>query len=82
MDNKDTGLATELLQELKSSSKRWFIAFCVMVALELSTIAGFMWYISLPAEECSTTQSLEDIDGNNINQIGGDMYGEGYSDND
>lgn len=41
-------LATEILQELKRNAKRWFIAFCVMIFLELATIIGFMWYLSHP----------------------------------
>lgn len=41
-------LATEILAELKATCRRWFIAFCVMVVLEIATIAGFIWYISLP----------------------------------
>lgn len=46
-------LATELLHEVKASAKRWFIAFCIMVFVEIATIAGFLWYISLPTEEYS-----------------------------
>ena len=53
-------LATELLHEIKASAKRWFIAFCIMVGLELATIIGFMWYISLPVEEYGTDVSNED----------------------
>lgn len=62
-------LATELLHELKASAKRWFIAFCIMVVLEIATIAGFLWYISLPVEEYSyTEQTMDDISGDNVNQ--------------
>ena len=62
-------LATELLHELKTSAKRWFIAFCIMVLLEVTTIAGFLWYISLPIEESSyTVQEMEDIDGSTATQ--------------
>lgn len=62
-------LATELLHELKASAKRWFIAFCIMVVLEIATIAGFIWYISLPIEEYSyTEQTMDDISGDNVNQ--------------
>ena len=68
-----TTLATELLHELKLSAKRWFIAFCVMVVLEIATIAGFMWYISLPVEEYSVDQITE-RGGDNLN-IGGDYNG-------
>ena len=73
--NQET-LATELLHELKMNAKRWFIAFCIMVGLEVATIIGFMWYISLPVEESTTTitQDASDIDNNsNVKQlIGGD----------
>ncbi|MBO6252942.1 MAG: hypothetical protein J6O49_04720 [Bacteroidaceae bacterium] len=59
-------LATELLHEIKASAKRWFIAFCIMVAVEILTIAGFLWYISLPVEEYTTTeQAIEDISADN-----------------
>lgn len=49
MDNDS--LATELLAELKLSCKRWFIAFIIMVVVEVATIAGFLWYITLPIDE-------------------------------
>ena len=39
-------LASEVLSEIKASTKRWFLAFCIMVILEVLTIAGFIWYIS------------------------------------
>lgn len=68
-------LATELLHEVKASAKRWFIAFCIMVILEVLTIVGFMWYISLPVEEVSYTQEMDDIDGDNVRQIIGGNYG-------
>lgn len=72
MDNDK--LATELLHEIKAASRRWFIAFCVMVGVEVATIGGFLWYISLPVEEYTEeyTQEAEDIDGSEVTQtIGG-----------
>lgn len=69
----DKSLATELLHELKASAKRWFIAFCIMVGLEILTIAGFMWYISLPVEESTITQESDNDSDNTI--IGGDYNG-------
>lgn len=72
MDNEYTTLATEMLHELKQTSKRWFMAFCIMVVLEVITIVGFMWYISLPAEESSV--SVENGTGN-ANYIGADLNG-------
>lgn len=73
MDNQrnEVTLATELLHELKATSKRWFIAFCIMVVLEFATIVGFMWYISLPVDELT----IENDDGN-ANYIGNDLNGD------
>ena len=71
MDNEQ--FATELLREIKASARRWFIAFCIVVGLELCTIAGFLWYITLPIDETTIEQSA-DNDGNN-SIIGGDYNG-------
>ena len=51
MDKEGTTLATEIFTELKASARRWFIAFLVMVGVEICTVAGFLWYISLPVDE-------------------------------
>lgn len=72
MEERST-LASELLHELKMSAKRWFIAFCIMVVLELITIIGFVWYISLPVEDYSLEQ-VTDRGGDNFN-VGGDYNG-------
>ena len=70
--NENSTLATELLHELKQHSKRWFIAFIIMVIVEAFTIAGFLWYISLPVEE--ETVQVEN-DGGNTNYIGKNLNG-------
>lgn len=80
MDKEGTTLATEIFQELKASARRWFIAFLVMCAAEICTVAGFLWYISLPVDE---TVSVENDEGN-ANYVGGNVEGgvyngEGYS---
>ena len=72
MDEDGMTLASEILAELKASARRWFIAFLVMLGLELATIGGFLWYISLPVEEVT----IENDDGN-ANYVGGDMNGGG-----
>lgn len=72
MDNGN--LATELLHEIKATSRRWFIAFILMCVLEIATIAVFIWYISLPTDEIS----VESEDGN-ANYIGNDLNGELYN---
>lgn len=67
MDNNNTPLATEVIRTLKK-----IIYF--LIALELLTIAGFMWYISLPAE---TTSIEQESDNDSYNQVvGGDYNGE------
>ena len=70
MDNMN--LATEILHELKAGAKRWFIAFCIMVGLEVLTIGAFLWYISLPVEEYSIEQESSD---RSVNNIGGYING-------
>ena len=82
MDNE--ALATELLKEVKATSKRWFIAFIVTLSLWFATIIGFVLYeyYTLPTEETSIEQDMEDIDGDNIKQIVGDDYGESTTERD
>ncbi len=76
MDEEGTTLATEILQELRASARRWFIAFLVMLAIEVFTVSGFLWYLSLPVDE---TVSVENEDGNamyigNRNALEGGVY--------
>ena len=60
-------LATELIKEVRQSAKRWFIAFCIMVGLEIATIGGFLWYVSLPVEEGSIEMQADEGNANFIN---------------
>lgn len=69
-------LASEILTELKASAKRWFIAFCIMVVLEILTIAGFIWYISV-SNKVNDVQ-IENTDGY-ANYIGHNLLGELYN---
>lgn len=73
MDN--ISLSKELLDELKISAKRWFIAFLIMVVVEVLTIGGFLWYISLPIDETAYYEqeaSQDSGEGNTITQTIGD----------
>ena len=67
MDNPT--LATEMLTELKTSNRRWFIAFLIVLILWFATIGCFLWYISLPIEDVSITQKA-DGDANHLVGIG------------
>lgn len=73
MEKENTSLATELIRKLKSTSKRWFIAFIVVLSLWFATIGGFIIYLSLPIEETVTETVTQDADDNGDNNyIGGD----------
>lgn len=72
MEKENTSLATELIRELKSTSKRWFIAFIVVLSLWFATIGGFIIYLSLPVEETVTETVTQDADDNGNNNYVGD----------
>ena len=67
-------LATELLHEIKAQSKRWFIAFLVVLVLWFSTIGIFIWYVSLPTE-VEELVNVENEDGL-TSYVGSDMSGD------
>lgn len=71
MDEEGNTLATEILHELKLSARRWFIAFLIMLGIEIATIGGFLWYLSLPTEESVTVENDE----GNANYVGGNVVG-------
>ena len=80
MDNNT--LAMELLKELKLSSRRWFIAFLVALALWFVTIGLFIWYVSLPVEEVTieNEDGAASYIGDNNSIVGGLQNGrKGYS---
>ena len=66
-------LASEMLKELKAQSRRWFIAFLIVLVLWFATIGAFIIYLSLPVEEVTIEQ---EVDGDTNHLIGiGDSYG-------
>ena len=65
MDN----LIQEMFNELRISAKRWFIAFIVMIIVEVFTIAGFLWYISLPIDETTYYEQEASQDSSEANTI-------------
>lgn len=70
--------ATELLQEVKASAKRWFIAFIVVLCLWFATIGAFVWYISLPVA-VTENQVEQQSDNNSSNYVVGGDYNGGLS---
>ena len=69
----DYKFATEIISELKANSKRWFVAFIVVLSFWLATIVGFLWYISLPTEEYDIEQTADNDSYNQV--VGGDYNG-------
>lgn len=39
-------LAMDILEELKIQSRRWMVAFFVVLGLWAGTIAGFVWFLN------------------------------------
>lgn len=74
MNNEN--LATEMLTELKSNAKRWFIIAMIELGLILGIVGGFLWYNSLPVNDTTSTEVTQDAeDSGNNNFIGGDYNG-------
>ena len=67
-ENYEISFATELLQQIKATSKRWFITLLLWFA----TIGGFIAYLSLPVDE---TVSVQNEDGN-ANYVGNSLNGD------
>ena len=69
-------LASEMLHEIKATSKRWFIAFLVTLSLWFATIIGFILYeyYTIPVDETTIEQESDNQSRNLV--IGGDYNGE------
>ena len=69
-------LASEMLHEIKATSKRWFIAFLVTLSLWFATIIGFILYqyYTIPVDETAIEQESDNQSRNLV--IGGDYNGE------
>lgn len=49
-------LTLELLREVKALSRKWFIAFIVVLAMFFVSNLAWLYAWNLPAEETSTTE--------------------------
>lgn len=59
MKNEGITLATEMMQELKRNSKRWFIVSIIELIVIIAITAMFVWYLYIPEEEIDETTSYE-----------------------
>jgi len=70
-DNTVTHFVLEgILNHFSTIIKRLIIVLIIVLILWAATIAGFLWYISLPVEEYDSTVVTQDLDGDLNNMIG------------
>lgn len=58
----DDSFALEMLKELKSQSKRWFIIAIIELVILISTNVGWMIYESQFETVTTEEQTIEDVD--------------------
>lgn len=79
MDGDRESLASELLHEVKSTSKRWFILFIICLIMLFATNLAWLYAWNLPAEETATettiTQDSDNASSNNFIGAGGVING-------
>ena len=59
MKNEGITLATEMMQELKRNSKRWFIVSIIELIVIIAITTMFVWYLYIPEEEIDETTTYE-----------------------
>ena len=72
-------LATELLHEIKRTSKRNFILFIITLVMLFVTNALWLYAWTLPVEETTITQESEDNGSNHYIDSEGDVNYHRYS---
>lgn len=68
-------LATELLHTLKTSCKRLFIAFIIVLIMLFASNIAWLYAWNLPSEETTITQDSGDNGDNNYIGNDGDING-------
>lgn len=67
--SSEKSLALEILEEVKLQSKRWMVAFFVVLGLFAATIGTFVWYIN---QYDYSDYDIQSRDGGNANFVGRD----------
>ena len=72
---KRSNLATEMLAEMSKCNKRKDLIIIILLVAWRATFGGFLWYISFPSSE-STSTTVDSQSSGNANYINGkgDMY--------
>lgn len=74
-------LASELLHEIKATSRRWFILFIITLIVLFATNLCWLYAWNLPYEETTTTVTQDSGDDGDNNYIGNDGDINGETDN-
>lgn len=69
MEEDNQSLASELLHEVKATSKRWFILFIITLLMLFGTNMAWLYAWNLPTEETITELTSDDC--SNANYING-----------
>ena len=77
---QENSLASELLHEIKATSRRWFVLFLIALLLLFGTNMAWLYAWNLPAEETVSTETTIQQDADNAssnNYVGedGNIYG-------
>lgn len=84
MDN--TSISKYTLESILLHFTRIIRGLIIIILVEfiaiVSIIFGVFWYVSLPVEEVSDSQTIEDVQNSDVSQIIGDGYGESEADKD
>ena len=67
---KRSNLATEMLAEMSKCNKRKDLIIIFLLVAWMATIGGFLWYISLPSAEFTST-TVDSQSSGNANYING-----------
>lgn len=62
---EDNTLAMELLHQLKSSMRKWFIAFIIVLIMFFASNVAWLYAWNLPMETTSTTYGVDSEDNEN-----------------
>lgn len=72
MDGDKETLASELLHEIKSTSRRWFVLFIITLIILFATNLCWLYAWNLPYEETTTTVTQDSGENGDNNYIGND----------
>ena len=81
MDEDKETLASDLLHEIKATSRRWFILFIITLIMLFATNVCWLYAWNLPYESTTATVTQDSGDNGDNNYIGNDGDINGETDN-